>query len=128
MAENTVKVNLKNSYGYMMNGERRYYGPGQGIEVPAGLAQTLGLEVVKEEPEAQPVEAQAEESQPAESQLDLSKSGHWLPDNFPGRDHLLEAGYGTIEEVGQLSKAQLMEIKGIGRATAQNILDYSELS
>jgi hypothetical protein len=39
MAEDMVKVDLKRTYGK----GGKYYGPGTGIEVPAGLARSLGV-------------------------------------------------------------------------------------
>jgi hypothetical protein len=39
MADDTVKVDLKRTYG--KGGV--YYGPGEGVEVPADLARALGL-------------------------------------------------------------------------------------
>jgi hypothetical protein len=48
-----VKANLKSSYGYLdpETGERTYYGPGKDIDIPEGLAMTLGLISEEEEVE-----------------------------------------------------------------------------
>lgn len=44
-AEKTVKVDLANSVGVSRGPYKgKLYGPGQGIEMPEGLAKTLGLE------------------------------------------------------------------------------------
>lgn len=106
------KVNLNATYGYRdpATGERRYYGPGQGIEAPQGLVDTLGLEVV-----AAP--AEAEQAQP---------DGTPLPDEFPGRKFLVQAGHTTLESVGALSIDALIEIKGIGTRLAEAILKEVE--
>ena len=43
----TVKIDLKSSYGYTDpdTGITKYYGPGQGVAVPLGLAKALGRDV-----------------------------------------------------------------------------------
>jgi hypothetical protein len=46
-----------------------------------------------------------------------------LPDDFPGKDALEEAGVIYLEDVPQLG-ADLVEIPGIGRATANKILTW----
>jgi hypothetical protein len=96
----TVKVNLSSSYGYRdpVTGQRKYYGPGKGIEVPAGLANTLGLEVIGEEE---------------------ADTGTELHEDFPGWLQLVEAGYYTIEAVREID--DLTAIDGIGPATATKI-------
>lgn len=101
-----VKVDLKNSYGYRVDGTRRYYGPGKGIMVPIGLAQTLGLSYE---------ETPAAESSPVEAETPL-------PPSFPGRKHLVAAGYNTYASLSGHSRDDLVAIKGIGEATADAIL------
>lgn len=104
------KVNLGASYGYRdpATGLRKYYGPGQGIEVPQGLVNSLGLTVI---PEAAPA---AENAAPPPSDL---------PDDFPGRKYLVAAGYTTLAQVRQLSIDDLIAIKGIGTRLAEQILE-----
>jgi hypothetical protein len=46
-----------------------------------------------------------------------------LPDNFPGKDALKEAGVIYLESVPRLG-ADLVEINGIGAATANKILTW----
>lgn len=48
-----------------------------------------------------------------------------IPDGFPGRDALLDAGIATVEKVPK-DGGELIKIKGIGRITAGQIL--TELS
>ena len=49
-AEKTVKVNLSGTYRW----DGKKYGPGQGVSVPAGMAQCLGLDPGSAEPAADP--------------------------------------------------------------------------
>lgn len=44
-----------------------------------------------------------------------------LPDDFPRRDKLLEAGYTTVEQVAELSDDDLMAVDGIGKASLAEI-------
>lgn len=103
------KVNLTSSFGYMdpITRERHYYGPGQGIEVPPGLADALGLDVIIEEAQPQP--------EPAPPVSDL-------PDDFPGRKYLMAAGYVTLGQVKGLHIDNLIQVKGIGTKLAEAIL------
>jgi predicted flap endonuclease-1-like 5' DNA nuclease len=45
-----------------------------------------------------------------------------LPEDFPGRNALLAAGYTTLESLRGLTEAELVAIKGIGPKLAQQIL------
>ena len=47
-----------------------------------------------------------------------------LPEGFPGRDALISAGFGNLEQVAKFTFEDLTEIKNIGEKTAQAILDY----
>lgn len=47
-----------------------------------------------------------------------------LPTDIPGRDALISAEVDTIEKVKALGKKELVDIKDIGEATAENILAY----
>lgn len=49
-----------------------------------------------------------------------------LPDDLPGRKALLEGGYSDIEELRGLKQEDLIEIKGIGKGLADQILKYME--
>lgn len=104
------KVNLTSSFGYMdpITRERRYYGPGQGVEVPQGLVDALGLDVIEE---SQP-EVSAEPAPPVSD----------LPDDFPGRKYLIAAGYVTLGQVKGLHIDDLIQVKGIGTRLAEAIL------
>lgn len=74
-------------------------------EVPAFLADVAGV-----------TEA------PVEAQGSLTS----LPEDFPGRAALADAGYTTIESVTGKTKDQLRRIKGIGANTAAEILTALE--
>ena len=55
---------------------------------------------------------------------DGKAEGTPLPDEFPGREHLVEAGYGTVEAVRGI--ADLDALPGIGQATESKILQVLE--
>ena len=46
-----------------------------------------------------------------------------LPDNFPGRDALIDAGFLTWASLVDLTDDQLQDIKGVGAVTSKRILD-----
>lgn len=46
-----------------------------------------------------------------------------LPEDFPGRTALMEAGYTKLSQVNELSEEELTEIAGIGPATAAKIIE-----
>lgn len=58
-SEGTVSVDLRRTYGY----RGTYYGPGNAVEIPEGLAMSLGLPIAKAETKA---EAKAAEKKAAE--------------------------------------------------------------
>lgn len=113
------KVNLSSSFGYRdpATGLRKYYGPGQGIEVPQGLADSLGLATLPE-PEPAPPPFRGGEKPPPAKNVEQSD----LPADFPGRKYLAAAGYIYLEEVRELTIDDLVEIKGIGTRLAEQIL------
>jgi len=45
-----------------------------------------------------------------------------LPEDFPGRDALVAAGRGCLEDLKGASLEELTQIKGIGKKTAEKIL------
>lgn len=49
-----------------------------------------------------------------------------LPEDFPGRDALLAAKIGTVQEAQALGANGLQNVKGIGEATAKEILAYGK--
>lgn len=110
-----VKATLTGSYGYRdpISGVRKYYGPGIGIEVPEGLAKTLGVSY-----EALP-SAQAPEMEPAGE--DEQATAGLLPAGFPGLPMLIKAGYSTVGSVRNLTIAEIGAIEGISRSQARNI-------
>lgn len=46
-----------------------------------------------------------------------------LPEDFPGRPALLEAGKATLESLAGMTAEDLQQLKGIGAATAAKILE-----
>ena len=98
-----VKATLNSSYGYLdpKTGARKYYGPGKDIDIPYGLALTLG----------QTTEAS------------VADTVTLLPDDFPAHATLKAAGVTTLEQVQALSEADLIAIKGIGKTTAKVIME-----
>lgn len=123
-----VKADLTGSFGYRLpGGERKYYGPGEGIEIPEGLARTLGVpwqEIVPEGAKEEPAESVPEEADELAGLTDKpgNPAGTPLPDSFPGRRYLLEAGLSTYEALAGLTQDDLVALKGIGEATAEAIL------
>ena len=57
---------------------------------------------------------------------DVQGSATSLPEDFPGYNALLAAGYTTLESLRGLSEADLIAIKGIGPKLAQQILQALE--
>ncbi|RJQ32794.1 MAG: helix-hairpin-helix domain-containing protein [Peptococcaceae bacterium] len=111
-----VKVTLTGSYGYKAPGQsRKYYGPGLDIEVPEGLAMALGLPVSDSAPVQKPA------PDPSFQNVPLP-----LPEAIPARAFLLEAGLDTVDKLREKRISDLTKIKGIGQATAKNIIKIVE--
>lgn len=53
--------------------------------------------------------------------LDDQEDDGDLPEDFPGRPALIKAGLTTVEAVAALTAEQLGELKGIGKATVEQI-------
>lgn len=49
-----------------------------------------------------------------------------LPEDFPGRDSLIAAGFATWASVTDLDRAGLIALKGIGEKTADAILEVMD--
>lgn len=65
-----------------------------------------------------------------EGSLDHCPSVEWveesnggLPEDFPAKELLEEAGYDSIEKISEATAKDLTEIKGIGKATAEDIFE-----
>lgn len=67
-----------------------------------------GFEIVGEAPAIEP-------------QGDSGDEGD-LPEDFPGRKHLMAAGVTTLEAVAALDAEQLLQIPGIGKATVGQMI------
>lgn len=64
------------------------------------------------------------EDEEAEEETEAESAGTELPEDFPGRDKLIEAGLDTIEKVTEFKiENDLTELDGIGSATADKISD-----
>jgi predicted flap endonuclease-1-like 5' DNA nuclease len=98
--EKTVKIDLGWTFG--VGGKN--YGPGKDIEVPLSVARSLG--------KVPAPETSAAVAAPA-------PVGDGLPDDFPGRAQLTEAGITTISAVR--AHEDLTSIEGIGTATVGKI-------
>lgn len=61
-----------------------------------------------------PVKAEARRAAPAAVSSDL-------PEEFPGREHLIAAGLTTVAAVGAKSDEDLVALQGIGPATVRDI-------
>lgn len=139
MTEKRVIVTMTGSYGYLEPGvdQRKYYGPGVNIPVPIGLARGLGLPF--EDPEAEAIKNVEEQRFP---DLPEAEEAEMIPDwpveleeepvplidyrrldtTWPGYMALFEAGYTTVDHLLGLTKRDLTDIPGIGKATADKIL------
>ena len=49
-----------------------------------------------------------------------------LPEDFPGSQDLIDGGYATWESVVELTRDELIAVKGIGPKTADAILEVME--
>lgn len=56
----------------------------------------------------------------------LAPVGSDLPEDFPGREHLVAAGFSTWASVVELDREGLIAVKGIGPKTADEILKVME--
>lgn len=114
MAEETVRVTLKGTYGYFnaRKGVKEKFGPGENIEVPKGLAYSLGLWPPK---------------------------GVAIVDNQPVHDDLTalglraevlsavqEAGFTTFASIAAATTDVLTAVKGVGVQTAERIKVVAE--
>lgn len=102
MTEELVTVELRRSVG-----PRRgpLYGPGT-VKVPASFARALGLTPVR-----------------ATGREEAQGAGSDLPDDFPGRNALIAAGYTTLEAVQAIDFAET-KVPGVGRGTIPKIAAY----
>lgn len=67
-----------------------------------------------DEPQEEGAEVQAEAPSP---------EGTPLPDDFPARALLVEAGYTTLERVREATDEELLAIRGVGRRLLERIRD-----
>lgn len=51
-------------------------------------------------------------------------TGTPLPEDFPGREELIEQGFVTVEQVSKLDQKSLIALSGIGDVTAKKIIKY----
>lgn len=86
--------------------------PGQQLEVDDGVAERWLGSGIAAYPPAKAPETPAQADEPTEG----------IPDSFPGAQALRSAGYDHPGQLAQLSKHELMEIKGVGEATADSIM------
>lgn len=136
MTEPMVTVRLRHSVG-LRGGP--LYGPGI-VQVPASFARALGLEPVEEpkeevaggaqvaplepsgsEPAGGAPQGSAEGEPPAEGSGAQAASD--LPEDFPGREALIEAGYTTLDAVRAIDFEQT-KVPGVGKATIAKIAAY----
>lgn len=113
----------------MPGGLRRTFGPGDVPvdDLPAAWLESnrAALEATKTKPVEAPPAPPAPLAEPTPPALDNDEPTDMpgLPTDMPGRALLIDAGYDTLESVPR-SVPELIEIPGIGRATAGQVLDW----
>lgn len=107
MAAKTVRVRLRGTYRW--GGDK--YGPGV-VSVPQALADWLGATEEAEAP-TQP----STPTTPPQTSSDL-------PESLPHRDLLTAGGLTSLEQVRGASREELIALKGIGEAKADQILEW----
>lgn len=95
--------------GKLVRANRVSASEGEVVDLPKEEALRLIEKGVATEPDT-------EEARTAKEAADA------LPSGFPGHDALVEAGHSTLSAVRGLTKDQLVDIEGIGDATADKIL------
>lgn len=95
--------------GRTVSDGKKLYGAGEVVDLPPETAERLAaLGFVSTDAEAAP----------------RSEDENTLPGDLPGRDSLFAAGFEEIQAVLELDEDDLVEIEGIGKATARKILSY----
>lgn len=96
-------------------------------EVPSFLAPTVPtVEDAAAELPAVPVTEVPAFLAPATEEQKTEPREDSLPEGFPGREALIEAGLGTVESLTGKTHDQLRRIKGVGATTAREILEALE--
>lgn len=103
--QTTVTVKLRRTYGY----GGKYYGPGESVEVPIGLADSLGLS-----PRRPPTDPDAPSQAPG-----ASSGGAKKPDTALPKIHALEAHLASLKSIDEVRELQARDT----RLTAQAMYD-----
>jgi len=81
---------------------------------------------VKEEKPLAEIKAKAEaKASPDKEAIKPAKESQWGPLNSLTIAKLEKAGYSSIQGLKEFSKAELLEIKGVGEKVAEQILSYN---
>lgn len=86
----------------------------EGLDVPEAA-------VAEAEPEAEP-EPEPESEAEEEAEEEEAGGDRELPEDFPARDKLVEAGLSTVPEVAAAADS-LEDVRGVGPATKQDVLE-----
>lgn len=130
--QDLVVCELPTSYGLTVPGrEFAYYGPGDAT-LPRALAEALGATIkgsVKTSTDVSLPNAPAKPDAakpPADSDKHDDKPNS-LPADFPARELLTDAMYLSLEQVQTASDAELLKLKGLGKATLRDIRSYAQV-
>ena len=133
--QDLVVCELPTSYGLTVPGrEFAYYGPGDAT-LPRALAEALGAKIKTSASlfgEASPPQSSAENDAhtlTVTPVLALPKDTtlNPLPADFPARNLPTDAMYLSLEQVQTAADAELLKLKGVGKATLRDIRGYAQV-
>lgn len=102
--EETAVISLRSTFGY--GNPKVYYGPGEAVTVPIGLARSLGK--IEETAVSSPTQINAT--------MELIPG---VNETLAGA--LVAAGFVSIEDVAEASVQALTAVSGIGKKTAEKL-------
>lgn len=101
-------------------GELIPYGPGE-ADVPRAMAEGLVRENILDEVVLEEISPRDTIAGTRAVRRHADRRGAPLPDDFPARDLLVDAGYEYVEAIEGMSDEDLLDVHGIGPATLEDI-------